>query len=91
VARQRFAQGRWDEALAEVQAGLELPDPFDIGRHLRGVAALIAVHRGDRAALASLLPFLRTPVPGASPRRQSAAVPTWALALAAQAEGRTAR
>ncbi|HEV2256944.1 MAG TPA: LuxR C-terminal-related transcriptional regulator [Streptosporangiaceae bacterium] len=90
TARLRFAQGRWDEALAEIQAGLDLPDPFDMGRHLRGVAALIAVHRRDRATLASLLPFLKAPLPAANPGRQSANVPTWALALAAHAEGRTA-
>src|SRR5215469_408083 len=90
VARLRFAQGRWDEALAEIQAGLDLPDPFDMGRHLRGVAALIAVHRRDRAALASLLPFLKAPPSPTSPGRQSANMPTWALALAAQAEGRIA-
>ena len=90
VARLRFTQGRWDEALGEIQAGLDLPDPFAMGRHLRGVAALIAVHRRDRAALASLLPFLKVPPPPESPGRQSANVPTWALALAAQAEGRTA-
>ena len=36
VARLRFCQGRWDEALAEVQAGLDLPDRLDMGRHLRG-------------------------------------------------------
>jgi DNA-binding NarL/FixJ family response regulator len=89
VARLRFAQGRWDEALAEIQAGLDLPDPFDMGRHLRGVAGLIAVHRRDRTALASLLPFLKAPMPAANPARQSANVPTWALALAAHAEGRT--
>jgi len=90
VARLRFAQGRWDEALAEIQAGLDLPDPFDMGRHLRGVAALIAVHRRDRATLASLLPFLEAPMRALSPGRQSAHAPAWALALAAQAEGRTA-
>jgi len=90
VARLRFAQGRWDEALAEIQAGLDLPDLFDMGRHLRGVAALIAVHRRDRAALGSLLPLVGAPPPPASPGRQSANVPTWALALAARAEGRTA-
>jgi DNA-binding CsgD family transcriptional regulator len=86
-ARLRFTQGRWDEALAEIQAGLDLPDPFGLGRHLRGVAALIAVHRRDRAALGSLLPFLKLPPPSGSPGRQSANTPTWALALAAATEG----
>ena len=90
VARLRFVQGRWDEALAEIQAGLDLPDRLDMGRHLRGVAALIAVHRRDRAALAGLQTSLLAPAPATSPGRQSAHMPTWALALAAEADGRTA-
>jgi DNA-binding CsgD family transcriptional regulator/tetratricopeptide (TPR) repeat protein len=88
AARLRFCQGRWEEALAEVRAGLDLPDLLDMGRHLRGIAALIAVHRRDRAALAGLLPMLRAPPPATSPGRQSAHTPAWALALAAEAEGR---
>ena len=87
TARLRFFQGRWDEALADVRAGLDVPDLLDMGRHLRGVAALIAVHRRDLAALAGLLPWLRTTPPATSPGRQSAHMPTWALALAADAEG----
>ena len=86
----RFSQGRWEEALAEVQVGLELPDVFDMGRYLRAVAALIAVHRRDRATLAGLLAFLQAPVLPTAPGRQSTHAPAWALALAAQAEGRTA-
>jgi DNA-binding CsgD family transcriptional regulator len=88
AARLRFWQGRWDEALAEVQSGLDLPDLLDMGRHLRGVAALIAVHRRDRAALADVMPSLRAEPPATSPGRQSAHMPAWALALAAEAEGR---
>jgi DNA-binding NarL/FixJ family response regulator/tetratricopeptide (TPR) repeat protein len=87
VARQRFWQGRWDEALTQVQAGLDLTDRVDMGRHLRGVAALIAIHRGDRQTTASLLGSLRAPAPATSPGQQSAHTPTWALALAAQADG----
>ncbi len=88
AARLRFCQGRWEEALADVRAGLDLPDLLDMGRHLRGVAALIAVHRRDRDALAGLVSFLRAPPPATSPGRQSAHTPAWALALAADAEGR---
>ncbi len=89
AARLRFCQGRWDEALAEVHAGLDLPDLLDMGRHLRGMAAVIAVHRRDRAALAGLLPALRAPPQATSPGRQSAHMPAWALALAAEADGRS--
>ncbi len=88
AARLRFCQGCWEEALAEVQAGLDLADLLDMGRHLRGVAALIAVHRRDRAALAALLPALRAEPRATSPGRQSAHMPAWALALAAEADGR---
>jgi DNA-binding NarL/FixJ family response regulator len=98
VARLRFYQGRWDEALAEAQAGLDLPDPLSMARHLHAMIALVAVHRRDRAALAEQLPFLQTPpqafghAPSPVPliRRHSAHVPDWALAQAAYADGRTA-
>jgi DNA-binding CsgD family transcriptional regulator/tetratricopeptide (TPR) repeat protein/chloramphenicol 3-O-phosphotransferase len=89
TARLRFSQGRWDEALAEVQAGLDLPDLLDMGRHLRGMTALIAVHRRDRATLAGLLPLLWAPPSATSPGRQSAHMPAWALALAAEGDGRS--
>jgi DNA-binding CsgD family transcriptional regulator len=45
LARLRFIEGRWDDALAEVQAGLDVPDPYHFATALRPVAALIAVHR----------------------------------------------
>lgn len=87
-ARLRFCQGRWEEALADVRAGLDLPDLLDMGRHLRGVVALIAVHRRDRPALAEAMPSLDATPPANSPGRQSAHMPTWALALAADADER---
>ena len=87
-ARLRFLQGRWEEALADVHSGLDLPDLLDMGRHLRGVAALIAVHRRDRPALADVRPSLEAEPPANSPGRQSAHTPAWALALAAEADGR---
>lgn len=98
IARLRFYQGRWDEALAEAQAGLDLPDPLSMARHLHAMIALVAVHRRDRAALAEQLPLLQTPPPPLRPapppgplvREHSAHVPDWALAQAAHADGRTA-
>jgi DNA-binding CsgD family transcriptional regulator len=50
VAESCFFWGRWDEALAELQAAHDLP--LDLDRRLlaRGTHALIAVHRDDRAA-----------------------------------------
>ena len=45
--RIRFLDGRWDDALAEAEAGLERPDPLGVTETLRSQAALIAMHRGD--------------------------------------------
>ena len=87
VARLRFWQGRWDDALTQVQAGLDLGDPMDMGRHLRGLSSLIAVHRGDWDTAVSLLGSLRDPWSATSPGQQSGHALTWARALAAQADG----
>ncbi|MEV5486130.1 MULTISPECIES: ATP-binding protein [Streptomyces] len=43
-----FHTGRWDDALAEVEAGLDPGEHFAMSRALRAVAAQIAVHRGQR-------------------------------------------
>ncbi|MFE1770759.1 AAA family ATPase [Streptomyces sp. NPDC059008] len=43
-----FHTGRWDDALAEIEAGLECGDQAAMSRALRAMAAMIAVHRGRR-------------------------------------------
>jgi DNA-binding CsgD family transcriptional regulator len=48
-ARLRFLQGRWDDALAEIEAGLDVPDPYQIAPALRSLAELIAIHRGTHS------------------------------------------
>jgi DNA-binding CsgD family transcriptional regulator/tetratricopeptide (TPR) repeat protein len=53
--RTRFLDGRWDDALAEIQAGLDTIDPLGMAEGLRSQAALIAMHRGDFTTYASLL------------------------------------
>ena len=45
-ARMRLIDGRWDDALAEIQAGLDGPDPLGQAPGLHGLAALIAIYRG---------------------------------------------
>jgi DNA-binding CsgD family transcriptional regulator/tetratricopeptide (TPR) repeat protein len=50
VAVYYFVRGRWDEALAELQAAAALPGDVAYRLYMRGVAALVAVHRDDRAA-----------------------------------------
>ncbi len=47
-ARLRFLQGRWDDALAELEAGLDVPDPYLFAPALRSLMGLIAIHRGTR-------------------------------------------
>jgi DNA-binding CsgD family transcriptional regulator/tetratricopeptide (TPR) repeat protein len=53
-ARTRFLTGRWDEAVAEIQAGLEAVDPLGVAPGLQSQAALIAMHRGDFGSYAGL-------------------------------------
>lgn len=53
--RTRFLDGRWDDALAEIQAGLDTIDPLGMAQGLRSQAALIAMHRGDFSTHASLV------------------------------------
>src|SRR5262249_20149097 len=45
--RTRVLNGRWDDALAGIQAGLETIDPLGRAPGLPSQAALIAVHPGD--------------------------------------------
>lgn len=46
----RYLDGRWDDALAEIDAALEAVDPFGMAGSLRALAALVALHRGTGAA-----------------------------------------
>ena len=50
VADHGFHRGRWDEALAELQASVDLPFDMTYGLAARGVRALIALHRDDLPA-----------------------------------------
>lgn len=42
-----FNSGRWDDALTEIEAGLEPGEHFAMSRALRALAAIIALHRGQ--------------------------------------------
>src|SRR6266511_4349477 len=55
LVRIRYLNGRWDDALAEIQAGLDTMDPLGMGQALRSHAAMIAMHRGDFATYAGLV------------------------------------
>jgi DNA-binding CsgD family transcriptional regulator len=52
-----FVQGRWDDALAEIGTGLDSPDPLQQASALRGLQAVIGLHRGQPApADAGMIP-----------------------------------
>jgi DNA-binding CsgD family transcriptional regulator len=81
-ARLRFLQGRWDDALAEIEAGLDVPDPYQFAPSLRSLAELIAIHRGTHA------PDGGTGDPDCGVGNQVAGFVTlWRQALAAEARG----
>ncbi|MCX4640385.1 AAA family ATPase [Streptomyces platensis] len=44
-----FHAGRWDDALTEIEAGLDPGEHFRMCRELRAVAALISLHRGRQS------------------------------------------
>jgi DNA-binding CsgD family transcriptional regulator len=46
-----FLAGRWDDALAELEAARDIPSHHPVGMNLVGVAALIAVHRDDQSTM----------------------------------------
>src|SRR5262249_46707701 len=54
-ARVRFLDGRWDDALAEIEGGLDAVEPFGMAEGLHSQAALIAMHRGDFTRYADLV------------------------------------
>ncbi len=81
----RFLEGRWDDALAEIRAGLDIPDPMMVAAvPLNAIAALIGVHRNDRTVISAT---------SAWPEEVSPAMAftvfwhRWAFALAVEAAG----
>lgn len=92
-ARLHFLHGRWDDALAEVQAGLDSLDTLGKDRRmytklgLRSQAAIIAIHRGDGNVAAAV-------AREAQPSRRAAFydyVGLWAKVLAWEAQGEPGR
>jgi DNA-binding CsgD family transcriptional regulator len=87
LVRTRFLNGRWDDALAEIQAGLEAIDPLGMAQGLRSQAALIAMHRGDFTTYATLVSEPDTGLAG----KYWDFLRLMAQALAWEREGRQAR
>ncbi|MGN9909945.1 AAA family ATPase [Phytohabitans sp. LJ34] len=86
-ARLRFLDGRWDDALAEIEAGLDVPDPLDQARGLRALAALIAIRRGAYDHAPHALPEPEAGVGG----RKYGYLTRWAQALFAESRGQRNR
>ncbi|WP_435244319.1 helix-turn-helix transcriptional regulator [Streptomyces sioyaensis] len=84
-----FHSGRWDDALAEVEAGLAVGYDVAMSRVLRAVAALIAVHRGRQATADSHLPTDGAASDGATVAWFYEYLPLCASALADEAHGRS--
>ncbi|MEV8096737.1 AAA family ATPase [Kitasatospora sp. NPDC085879] len=83
-ARLHFTGGRWDDALAEIGAGLETVDHFGLSPALRTQAAVIALHRGQPQECIALAEN-----PDESPDSGSYAfLYRWARALGLEAQGK---
>ncbi|MEV5539889.1 LuxR C-terminal-related transcriptional regulator [Saccharopolyspora shandongensis] len=79
-ARIAYEQGRWEDGLAEIQAGHEPADPFGQRASLRMQEALIRIHRDE-----PLEPLCFPEVPG--PAHYYEYLYRWALALDAERGG----
>ncbi|HEY3086646.1 MAG TPA: helix-turn-helix transcriptional regulator [Jatrophihabitantaceae bacterium] len=86
VARMHFLSGSWDDAPTEIDAARQAPDHLGYALHLDGLATVIAVHRGDRAATARLNGSLHRPLPTGS-MRHTLDDRSWGRSLAALADG----
>lgn len=79
--RLRFMDGRWDDALAEAQTGIDGFDPYSYGVPLQALTALIAFHRGAQADSG------KVPVDdGSVGARSSRFILVWAQALVEEAQ-----
>ncbi|MEU6084484.1 AAA family ATPase [Streptomyces sp. NPDC047108] len=81
-----FADGRWDDALAEIRAGLE-PSGQSLPRALHSLAAVIAVHRNDLATARHHLSEAGAVQDGSPDGRFYEFLVAWAGCLVDEAEG----
>jgi DNA-binding CsgD family transcriptional regulator len=81
-ARMRFLDGRWDDALAEIQTGVDSFDPYSYAVPMGALAALIAIHRGSHAADSEKVPV----DDGSVGARSSKFMLVWAQALVEEAQ-----
>ncbi|GAB4048429.1 helix-turn-helix transcriptional regulator [Catellatospora paridis] len=76
-AQARFLTGAWDDALVEIEAGLEYPDPLGDEPWLRGLGRLIAIHRGEPVPEATIVAQSQ----GGAAEAQYVYLDTWARVL----------
>ncbi|MFG1954586.1 AAA family ATPase [Micromonospora sp. NPDC048830] len=88
IADYSFYRGRWDEALAELQASADLPTDMTYRLAGRGVRALIAVHRDDLPAAEREFVGIEELTSPGNGLRLYADLLLVAWALAAEREGR---
>ncbi|MFF8787074.1 ATP-binding protein [Streptomyces sp. NPDC015125] len=84
-----FNTGRWDDAMAEIQAGLEPGEHFRMSRALRGLAALITIHRGQTPKAAMHLAASREDADTETIAPFYEHIPLLAAALDYEAQGAT--
>ncbi|GIF99434.1 helix-turn-helix transcriptional regulator [Catellatospora citrea] len=78
-----FLRGRWDDALAEIRTSLDSPDPLCQAPALHGLAAMVAMHRGQTRTLDAELATLATSTPLET---RFTAPLRWAHSLAAETD-----
>ncbi|MFD5397714.1 helix-turn-helix transcriptional regulator [Streptomyces sp. NPDC127097] len=86
-----FHAGRWDDALTEIEAGLDPGKRFRMCRALRGVAALISLHRGRQSAAEAHLTAAAAATDSSDITWYYAHLPLCADALADEARGHPER
>ena len=92
TAVERYFVGEWDDAIAEVEASIELADETGMRRWLvlgHSVLSLIKLHRNDIAGAVSAAETA-TGALAATGRRYLSQWAPWALALTLEADGRYA-
>jgi DNA-binding CsgD family transcriptional regulator/tetratricopeptide (TPR) repeat protein len=92
VAQYEFEAGRWDDALADLNAVFESGfEGHDAVRDGHALAALIAARRDDRVGLAAHLQAAQAPARAESKRRHPVSYLAQAMAVAAEQDRRPAQ
>jgi DNA-binding CsgD family transcriptional regulator len=82
LAALSFHRGHWDDSLARIAAGQDIPDPLRVGAALSAQQAIILCRRGERD-----LPVVRGEPFAAGGAVRYEALRRWAVALSAERAG----